>query len=40
MALSNVYALAEYTDRDSSKDPDLSACLLQKIGRDIGTSLL
>lgn len=40
MPLSNVYTLAEYTDRDSSKDPDLSAALLQKIGKDIGTSLL
>lgn len=40
MNLTNVYTLAEYTDRDSSKDPQLSAALLQKIGKDIGASLL
>jgi glycerate kinase len=32
--------LAEYTDQDSAKDPELSAALLQRIGRDIGESLL
>ncbi|MDP9936824.1 glycerate kinase [Paenarthrobacter nicotinovorans] len=40
MALTRVYTLAEYTDQDSSKDPDLSAALLRRIGKDIGTSLL
>lgn len=40
MALTKVYTLAEYTDLDSSKDPQLSAILLRQIGRDIGTSLL
>lgn len=40
MALSRVYTLADYTDQDSSKDPGLSAALLQRIGKDIGTSLL
>ncbi|PTT69580.1 glycerate kinase [Arthrobacter sp. HMWF013] len=40
MALTRVYTLAEYTDQDSSKDPKLSAALLQRIGKDIGTSLL
>ncbi|MDQ0664494.1 glycerate kinase [Arthrobacter ulcerisalmonis] len=38
--LTNVFTLAEYTDRDSSKDPELSASLLRKIGKDIGKSLL
>jgi len=40
MALTRVYTLAEYTDQDSSKDPELSAALLHRIGKDIGTSLL
>jgi glycerate kinase len=40
MALTRVYTLAEYTDQDSSKDPGLSAALLHRIGKDIGTSLL
>jgi glycerate kinase len=40
MALARVYTLAEYTDLDSAKDPELSAALLQRIGQDIGTSLL
>lgn len=40
MDLSRVYTLAEYTDQDSSKDPELSAALLRRIGKDIGTSLL
>jgi glycerate kinase len=40
LALTSVYTLAEYTDLDSSKDPDLSAALLRQIGRDIGASLL
>jgi glycerate kinase len=40
MPLNRVYTLAEYTDQDSSKDPELSAALLHRIGKDIGTSLL
>ncbi|MEV4989912.1 glycerate kinase [Pseudarthrobacter sp. LMD1-1-1.1] len=40
MHLTQVFTLAEYTDQDSSKDPQLSASLLQKIGKDIGTNLL
>jgi glycerate 2-kinase len=40
MNLTRVVTLAEYTDRDSSKDPELSASLLRKIGHDIGLSLL
>jgi glycerate 2-kinase len=40
LALKRVYTLAEYTDQDSSKDPELSAALLRRIGKDIGTSLL
>jgi glycerate kinase len=40
IALTRVYTLAEYTDQDSSKDPDLSTTLLERIGKDIGTSLL
>ena len=40
MALAQVYTLAEYTDQDSSKDPELSAALLHRIGRDIGENLL
>ena len=40
MALTRVYTLAEYTDLDSSKDPELSAALLRRIGKDIGASLL
>jgi glycerate kinase len=40
LALTSVYTLAEYTDLDSSKDPELSAALLRRIGRDIGASLL
>ncbi|WP_423182442.1 glycerate kinase [Arthrobacter sp. NyZ413] len=36
MPLAQVYALADYTDRDSSKDPALSAELLRWIGREIG----
>ncbi|MGO4190128.1 glycerate kinase [Arthrobacter sp. YAF17] len=38
--LTRVYTLADYTDQDSAKDPGLSAALLRRIGRDIGTSLL
>ncbi|TQJ40794.1 glycerate kinase [Arthrobacter sp. SLBN-112] len=38
--LTRVVTLAEYTDRDSSKDPELSVLLLRKIGKDIGISLL
>ncbi|CAI3797032.1 glycerate kinase [Pseudarthrobacter sp. MM222] len=40
MPLIRVYTLAEYTDEDSSKDPELSARLLRRIGQDIGASLL
>ncbi|PTT69006.1 glycerate kinase, partial [Arthrobacter sp. HMWF013] len=40
MSLTRVYTLAEYTDKDSSKDSELSRALLRRIGRDIGTSLL
>jgi glycerate kinase len=40
LSLSRVYALADYTDQDSSKDPELSVALLRRIGKDIGTSLL
>ncbi|MCU1433750.1 MAG: Glycerate kinase [Pseudarthrobacter sp.] len=40
LALTNVYTLAGYTELDSSKDPELSAALLQRIGQDIGASLL
>jgi len=38
--LTRVYTLADYTDLDSAKDPELSAALLRRIGRDIGNSLL
>ncbi|PVZ57963.1 glycerate kinase [Arthrobacter sp. H-02-3] len=40
MAVTRVYALADYTNQDSAKDPKLSATLLRRIGRDIGASLL
>ena len=40
MSLDRVYTLAEYTDRDSSKDAELSAALLHRIGRDICETLL
>ncbi len=40
MSLSRVYTLADYTDRDSSKDPVLSAELLRGIGREIGEGLV
>ena len=39
MALARVYTLAEYTDQDSSKDPELSAALLRRNGQDIGATL-
>ena len=39
MALTRVYTLAEYTDQDSSKDPELSAALLRRIGKDIAAGL-
>jgi glycerate kinase len=39
MSLSRVYTLAEYTDQDSSKDPELSAAQLRRIGQDIGATL-
>lgn len=35
MALTRVYALTEYTERDSARDPALSAALLREIGQDI-----
>jgi glycerate kinase len=35
MAVARVYALAEYTDRDSARDPALSAALLREIGQEI-----
>jgi glycerate kinase len=38
--LARVYTLAEYTDKDSAKDSELSATLLRQVGKDIGTSLL
>jgi glycerate kinase len=40
LALTRVYTLADYTAQDSSKDPGLSTALLQRIGKDIGISLL
>ena len=40
MDLTRVYTLADYTDQDSSQDPELSAALLRRIGQDIGTDLL
>lgn len=40
MPLAQVYTLADYTDRDSSRDPVLSAALLRRIGREIGESFL
>ena len=39
MSLDRVYTLAEYTDQDSSKDPELSAALLRRIGQDIAAGL-
>ncbi len=39
LSLTRVYALADYTSRDSAKDPQLSAELLRQIGRDIGQSI-
>jgi glycerate kinase len=39
MPLADIYTLADYTDQDSSKDPELSAALLQQIGRDIGRNI-
>ncbi|MCA4133313.1 glycerate kinase [Arthrobacter sp. M4] len=39
LPVSRVYALAEYTELDSSKDAALSAELLRQIGRDIGERL-
>ncbi|MCU6480622.1 glycerate kinase [Arthrobacter sp. A2-55] len=40
MSLTCVYTLADYTNKDSSTDPELSVTLLHKIGRDIGTNIL
>lgn len=40
MALTRIYTLADYTDQDSSRDSGLSAALLHRIGKDIGSSLL
>lgn len=39
LSLAQVYALADYTSRDSAKDPVLSAALLTRIGRDIGRQI-
>jgi glycerate kinase len=39
MALTRIYTLAEYTERDSARDPVLSAALLREIGRDIAAGL-
>ena len=39
LSLTRVYSLADYTSRDSAKDPQLSAALLRQIGRDIGRSI-
>jgi glycerate kinase len=36
LPLDRVYALADYTELDSSRDPELSAALLRRIGREIG----
>lgn len=36
LPLDQVYALADYTSVDSSRDPELSAVLLRQIGREIG----
>ncbi|NHW48254.1 glycerate kinase [Paenarthrobacter sp. MSM-2-10-13] len=40
MSLTSVYALTDYTDKDSSKDPGLSAELLRVIGREISEDVL
>ncbi len=40
LGLHAVHALADRTDEDSSRDPALSARLLQRIGRDIAATLL
>ena len=39
LSLAQVYALADYTSQDSAKDPQLSAALLTRIGRDIGRQI-
>ncbi|RAX18642.1 glycerate kinase [Pseudarthrobacter sp. AG30] len=39
LSLTQVYALADYTSRDTAKDPMLSAALLTRIGRDIGRQI-
>ncbi|RAM36355.1 glycerate kinase [Arthrobacter globiformis] len=39
MSLNRVYTLADYTDRDSSKDPGLTAALLHRIGQEIAAGL-
>ncbi|WP_395403861.1 glycerate kinase [Arthrobacter sp. UC242_113] len=39
MSLNRVYTLADYTDQDSSRDPELSAALLHRIGQDIAAGL-
>ncbi|WP_285318779.1 glycerate kinase [Pseudarthrobacter sp. lyk4-40-TYG-27] len=39
LSLAQVYALADYTSRDSAKDPVLSSALLTRIGRDIGRQI-
>ncbi|MFC9770132.1 MULTISPECIES: hypothetical protein [unclassified Pseudarthrobacter] len=39
LPLDRVYALADYTELDSSRDPELSAALLRRIGREIGQDI-
>ncbi|SDS72339.1 glycerate kinase [Pseudarthrobacter equi] len=39
LPLDRVYALADYTELDSSRDPELSAALLRRIGREIGQGI-
>ncbi|WP_227878377.1 glycerate kinase [Arthrobacter dokdonensis] len=40
LSLARVYALADYTTKDSSTNPELSVALLHRIGKDIGASIL
>lgn len=39
LPLDRVYALADYTELDSSRDPKLSAALLRRIGKEIGQDI-
>lgn len=39
LPLDRVYALADYTELDSSRDPELSAALLRRIGWEIGQDI-